>query len=305
MRGVPDQPIPQVANDHSTSIQATTKSVHAETVRVVDEQMKDLDVQMTALDDFVTRARSENADHHDQHSVSMATLAGTVGASFSNISSHYKETFSRVQDLGDDMETNVQQLQGSLEPLDDDLAQPLSKLRDDIVSTGIRDYEPTGETPEKTEYQYPTRLPRTAPHDRLIAGLHGAPTPSKLTVTPARRTPAPQVFADPDDLEGAKSPSRPVSSDSSRGPLSESLREVNTMNLTTNTLLLDASASTMSLLPPTDENTAPIVKKSTSRIPYKQSNKKMRLEGVENLPPSELSQSSQRRKSPRLHEPVS
>lgn len=266
--------------------------------------MKDLDVQMTALDDFVTRARSENADHHNQHTISMANLAGTVGTSFSNISSHYKDTFSRVQDLGDDMGASIQQLQDSLEPLDDELVQPLSKLRNDIASTGIRDYERTGETPEKTEYYYPTRLPRTAPHDRLIAGLQGAPTPSKPANTPARRTPAAQVFTDFDDSERARSPSRPMSSDSSRNPLSESLREVNT-NLTTNSLLFDASASTMSVLPLTDENTVPIVKKSTSKIPHKQSNKKMRLEGVENLPPSELSQSARRRKSPRLHEPVS
>lgn len=266
--------------------------------------MKDLDVQMTALDDFVTRARSENAEHHDQHSDSVADLADTVKTSFSNISSHYEETFSRVQGLGSDMETSVQQLQDSLEPLDDDLAQPLGKLRDDIVSTGIREYEPTGETPEKVEYQYPTRLPRTGPHDRLIAGLQGAPTPSRPAVTPARRTPAPQVFTDLDDSERARSPSRPVSSDSARNPLSESLREVNT-NLTTNTILFDPSISTMSVLPLSDENTVPIVKKSSSKIPHKPTNKKMRLEGVENLPPSEFIQSAQRRKSPRLHEPLS
>lgn len=266
--------------------------------------MKDLDVQMTVLDDFVTRARSENAEHHDQHSISMANLAGTVGTSFSNISSHYKDAFSRVRDLGDDMDTSAQQLQDSLTPLDDELIQPLSKLRDDIVSTGIRDYEPTGETPEKMEYHYPTRLPRTAPHDRLIAGLQGAPSPSRPAVTPARRTPGALVFTDLDDSGRARSPSRPLSSDSSRNPLSESQREVNT-NLTTNSLFFDASASTMSVLPLMDENTVPIVKKSTSKIPHKQSNKKMRLEGVENLPPSELSQSAQRRKSPRLREPAS
>lgn len=266
--------------------------------------MKDLDFQMTALDDFVTRARSENAEHHDQHSASMGNLADAVGTSFSNISSHYKETFSRVQDLGNDMEMSVQQLENDLEPLDDEVAQPLGKLRDDIMSTGLREYEPTGETPEKTEYQYPTRLPRTGPHDRLIAGLREAPTPSRPATTPARRTPAPPVFTDFDDSERAKSPSRPVSSDSARHPLSESFREVNT-NLTTNTPLFDASASTMSAMPLTDENTVPIVKKSTSKIPHKQSNKKMRLEGVENLPPSELRQSPQKRKSPRLHEPVS
>lgn len=42
------------AADHSTSIQNTTRSVHAETVRVVNEQLADLDTQMRDLDTFVT-----------------------------------------------------------------------------------------------------------------------------------------------------------------------------------------------------------------------------------------------------------
>ena len=57
----------QAANQHSTSIQDTTKSVHAETVREVDEQMQDLHEKMASLDDFVTRDRSQNDQQHDHH----------------------------------------------------------------------------------------------------------------------------------------------------------------------------------------------------------------------------------------------
>jgi kinesin family protein 11 len=59
----------------------TTKSVHAETVRIVDEQMKDIETQMSALDDFVTRARSQNAQHHDSHAQSLQKLSATVKSS--------------------------------------------------------------------------------------------------------------------------------------------------------------------------------------------------------------------------------
>lgn len=291
----------QAANEHSTSIQNTTKSVHAETIRVVDEQMKDLDMQMTALDDFVTRARSENAGHHAQHEASVAKLSDTVDSSFSNISSHYKDTFDRVHDLGEKMGSEIENLQEDLQPLDDSLCQPLSKLREDISNTALREYEPTGETPKRVQYQYPTELPRTAPHDILIAGIPDAPsqTPSRPTATPSKATPAHSIFNDLDTSEGAKSPSRPASSDSATNPLSQSLREVNA-NLTTSGLIFDPSASTMSAVPPTDDNTVPLVKKSTSRIPSKQI-KKVHLDGVENMPPSEFSQSARRRKSPRLH----
>lgn len=291
----------QAANEHSTSIQNTTKSVHAETIRVVDEQMKDLDMQMTALDDFVTRARSENAGHHADHEASVAKLSDTVDSSFSNISSHYKDTFDRVHDLGEKMGSEIENLQEDLQPLDDSLCQPLSKLREDISNTALREYEPTGETPKRVQYQYPTELPRTAPHDILIAGIPDAPsqTPSRPTATPSKATPAHSIFNDLDTSEGAKSPSRPASSDSTTNPLSQSLREVNA-NLTTSGLIFDPSASTMSAVPPTDDNTVPLVKKSTSRIPSKQI-KKVHLDGVENMPPSEFSQSARRRKSPRLH----
>ncbi|KAG6368465.1 hypothetical protein INS49_002672 [Diaporthe citri] len=289
------------ANEHSTSIQKTTKSVHAETVRVVDEQMRDLDTQMTELDDFVTRARSENAGHHAQHTISVANLSDTVDSSFSNISSHYRGTFDRVHDIGEKMGTEIETLHKDLQPLDDSLCQPLSKLREDISSTALREYEPTGETPKRVQYHYPTELPRTAAHDVVIAGIPHAPlqTPSRPTATPSKATPAHPIFNDLDTSEEAKSPSRPASSDSATNPLSQSLREVNA-NLTTTGLLFDPTASTMSALPPADDNTVPLVKKSTSRIPSKQI-KKVHLDGVENMPPSEFSQSARRRKSPRLH----
>lgn len=274
-------------------------------MRAVDEQMKDLEVQMTDLDDFVTRARSENAEHHSRHSNSMAKLSDTVGTSFANISSHYEGTFSRVEILGSEMGSNVEQLQDDLRPINSSICQPLSKLRQDITTTNLREYEPTGETPEKVQYQYPTKLPRTASHDALIAGIRGSPviqTPGRSIATPAKHTPAPEVFNDFDDSERARSPSRPTSSDSTaRNPLSSSLREVNA-NLTTGSLMFDPSASTISVLPLVDENTVPIVKKSTSRIPHKGPSKKMRLDGVENLQPNELSQSTSRRKSPRLQQ---
>lgn len=272
---------------------------------MVNEQMKDLEVQMTDLDDFVTRARSENAEHHSRHTDSMANLSDTVGTSFSNISSHYQGTFSRVQTLGSAMETDVEQLQDDLRPIDESFCQPLSKLRHDIASTDLREYQPTGETPEKVQYQYPTQLPRTASHERLIAGTHNGlatQTPSRPTTTPGKHTPAPQVFNDFDDSERARSPSRPTSSDSAGcNPLSSSLREMNT-NLTTGSLMFDPSASIKSLLPSLDENTVPIVKKNTSRIPHKGQNKKMRLDGVENLSHDELSQSTSRRRSARLQQ---
>lgn len=287
----------QAANEHSTSIQNTAKSVHIETIRVVDEQKNDLDVQMKDLDDFVTRARSENSEHHQQHAESMQSLSKTVENSFSNISTHFTNTFDRVRNLGDDMEADSRKLKDALLPLGENICSPLSNLRDDINSTVLREYEPTGETPEKRSYQYPTELPRTEAPEVLVAGLHDAPSPSKA---------APVIFNDLDLLGSPSSIPQPPSprSSHSRDTISMSLREVNP-NLTTGNILFDPSVSTMSMPAIQENTTMPLFKRSTTSMkpPMTRHAKKQAVayEGSENLPPSVFSQSATRRKSPRLN----
>jgi len=262
---------------------------------VVDKQTEDLGVQMRDLDEFVARARSQNAQHGSQHSKSMDKLSSAVGASFSDISSHFKETLGRVNGLGDDVEAKANELRNSLGLIDESMCQPLSNLREDISNTALRFFDNAGATPEKVQYQYPTDLPRTKAHEVLLAGLDDEPSPSK---------PAPVVFSDVDTSEATRPPSRPPSSglDQVRNPLAMSLREVDP-NLTAGSIVFEASASTMSL--PQDSNAMPSFRRSARmRAPQKQGKGRnaVIMEGPENVPPSAFSQSaSSRRKSPRLH----
>jgi kinesin family protein 11 len=204
------------------------------------------------------------------------------------------------------METDINEIQETLEPLDEGVCQPLANLRSDIQTTILREYEPTGETPEKTQYQYPTELPHTAAHEALLAGIRDAPTPSKPAPLPT-----PAVFNDVNSSPSSRPPSRPTSSHSDTmnntlnpmNPLSMSLREVNP-NLTTNSLLFDPSASMLSVAA-TNDNTVPLMKRSvrsqSTRIARKKAISSV-AEGLENVPPTAFSQaSSSRRKSPRLH----
>lgn len=312
----------QAANTHSTSIQETTKSVHAETVRVVDEQMRDLDEQMTSLDDFVARARSHNAEHDSQHTTSLLELSRTVEGSYANIADHFRTTCSRVEELGSQMDTDIRAAEDALGPLFVNIRQPLGALREDISSTVIREYQPTGETPQRVTYDYPTSLPRTQAHASLIAKFHGEPSPSKAP-----------VFADADrGLVENRSPTRPGSSDDSasqadrsRNPLTASLRElhpnVNNSNVissfdqraSTTIHGFSGSADAGGLLSPDDipeDTTMPLAKKSrTTRGRSIKST--LSLEGRENLPPLAtivpgggreiFSQSITRRKSPRFN----
>ncbi|TVY78266.1 Kinesin-like protein bimC [Lachnellula suecica] len=174
------------ANKHNSSLQLSTKSVHDETVRIVDEQMKDIETQMQALDDFVTRARSQNAQHHDSHVESLGGLSATVKSSYANIGSHFTSTYDRVRELGDEMSTTTNSLQDTLAPLDSILRQPLIDLRSQITNTTLQEYRPTGETPQKMQYQYPTQLPRTEAHENLLAALRRPKnnSPSKPQMVP-------------------------------------------------------------------------------------------------------------------------
>ena len=162
-------------NEHNASIQATTKSVHEETIRIVDAQMKDMATQMQALDDFVTRARSQNERHHSKHVTSLQGLASTVHHSYSSIGDHFISTYDRVREIGADVSTQSTALSASLPPLTSTIQQPLADLRATITNAPIQEYVPTGETPQKIQYQYPTTLPRTESHDQILGKQASSP----------------------------------------------------------------------------------------------------------------------------------
>ncbi|GKU03902.1 kinesin family member 11 [Fusarium langsethiae] len=297
------------ADDHSSSIQATAKSVHAETVRAVDEQIKDLDVQMEALDDFVTRARTENSHHHETHNRSVEALSNTVEESFGNISAHFKSTFDRVKNLGEEMEVDLGDLQDGLEPLKDQLCQPLANLREDVTGTALQEYQPTGETPAKIQYHYPTDLPRTEDHDLIISSIDEVITPTKNNESTDKD--ATIVFADLDSSphKMMTSPVRPATrmsmvSASEHMGMPSSLREVNPNvpgNLTTGSVNYNPRASITSMPP---ERTMPLFKRPTrvTRSTKKVGSRDPIIsEGGENVLPTALEESLSRRKSPRIN----
>ncbi|KAL7943095.1 P-loop containing nucleoside triphosphate hydrolase protein [Trichoderma barbatum] len=283
-----------LAEDRSNSIQSTANQVHAETVRVVGAQIDDLDIQMEAMDDFVARAKSESNIHHETHTQALQALSNTVDQSFGNISAHFKTTFDRVKNLGEVMDLDAGDLHDSLEPLTTQICQPLSTLRDQIGKTALQDYRPTGETPQKAQYQFPTNLPRTGQQDA---------TPSKtehdlsgLTETEEDDADNTIVFADLDaSLKKTSSPEQRSPSDSTTDR-SASLREVNpnvSASFSASGISFEPSSSTMSL---TSENGMPLFKRSARSKRHS-----MLGEGRENLPLTALAESMARRKSPRMN----
>lgn len=158
----------QVINEHNNTIQNTTRSVHEETIRIVDEQMKDMATQMKALDDFVSRARSQNEQHHESHIQSLEGLASTVNRSYTNIGDHFVSTYDRVREIGLDISSQTTAIQVSLPPLSTIIQAPLTELRYNVTNAPFKEYISTGETPQKRQYGYPNTLPRTESHEKLL-----------------------------------------------------------------------------------------------------------------------------------------
>jgi kinesin family protein 11 len=290
----------QAANKHNSSLQAATRSVHDETVRIVDEQMKDIATQMQALDDFVTRARSQNAQHHDSHTKSLDGLSSTVKSSYSNIGLHFTSTYERVRDLGNEMSTKTTVLQESLTPLDSVLRQPLAELRSNISNTVLQEYQPTGETPQKTQYQYPTELPRTEAHETLLAALR-----RPAFFTSPTKTMIPVIFNDaPSGSDEVTTPSeegdrRPT------GGLREIDANISAGSLSSEALHQNVSGGALGTVKHSNGDgplpQIPSFKRSTSgKLPLPKSAKKpvVALEGRENNTQL-FSQSTGRRRSPR------
>lgn len=260
--------------------------------------MKDIETQMQALDGFVTRARSQNAQHHESHSKSLEGLSGTVKSSYSNIGTHFTTTYERVRDLGDEMSTKTATLTDSLTPLESILRQPLAELRSNISNTLLQEYIPTGETPQKVQYQYPTELPRTGAHETLLAALR-----RPLSLTSPTKTMVPVIFND-----GPTAGSDEVTTPSEEGERKPTggLREINinagslnsehpqnAQNGVSGSARSQSSGEALPQIPSFKRSTS-----ATGKLPLPKSAKKsvVALEGRENVL---FSQSTGRRRSPR------
>lgn len=268
-------------------------------MRIVDNQMKNVGIQMQALDDFVARARLQNAQHHDIHGKSLNGLLTTVRSSYGNISDHFTSSYERVRDLGAEMSEKTDTLSETLSQVDNSLRQPLAELRSTIVMTTLQEYIPTGETPQKVQYQYPTELPRTEPHETLLAALR-RPKSASFSSSPTKTIPV--IFNDtpvqsPTDhsvtsaFASVQTPSggglREIDANINAGSLTfgaESIASISSNEVTGKIPLLKRSVTGSGIKPPQKGLKKPVV---------------IALEGRENTMVPSFGQSMGRRRSPR------
>lgn len=290
--------------------------MHQETVRIVDAQMDDMSKQMEALDDFVAKARSHNGRFHEAHLGSLGAIATNVRQSRSAIHTQLDGFGERAGQFQEDVGRHTDNLMLSTEPLKDEVRQPLNELRTNIQSHPMKEYVPTGVTPQKRRYEYPTNLPRTESHEGLRSThrtskqftalpFNEESLPPPLPSSPAASPSKSFVYSDAAEEVGTHPPPSSATTSSNTG-----LREVD-VNVA-RPLACDAdddvlpagkrkapaANSTMDLdeTPAKDEPEQPPLKRRRSasnhsvesKLPQKMLSKKMAgmMKGRENVPPS-------------------
>ncbi|RMZ91683.1 hypothetical protein DV736_g1099, partial [Chaetothyriales sp. CBS 134916] len=177
-------------NTKNTAIQSSTEAVHKETVKIVDAQLGRMATQMSALDEFVTRARAQNDQMREDHKSGLLQLSVQVAQLHASISDSLDARHSELEKVNEDTQATTDEMGAVATGLVNTVSEPLASLREGMYKTGLQDYIPTGETPEKRDWTYPMNLPETAKHQSIIARRRGVPDPTIEAKSPSKaRTP--------------------------------------------------------------------------------------------------------------------
>ncbi|TGZ83811.1 kinesin-domain-containing protein [Ascodesmis nigricans] len=158
----------EAVTSHFTTITTTANAIHADTVSLVASQTDSIALQLSALDDFVTRARQQNEEHHKTFTSLFSTLSSTATSSFNANSNLIENSSSDLNTFRTETSTIPPQLDTLREKFTSHTQERLGEMQEKIDETSLKEYEPTGHTPKKRKYPFDTFLPRTAPHDEIL-----------------------------------------------------------------------------------------------------------------------------------------
>lgn len=236
--------------------------MHEETVGIVSAQMKHMDVQLQSLDEIVNTVRLQNGQYHDAHMQSLHTLGVNVKQSYTHIAEHLSRSDHRYNDFAEETRLELSRLDRNADGIAQDVNMPLTGLRNDISATVLSEYQPTGRTPPKMQYQVPSILSKTEPLNFLL--VKETMSTSTIQHTPANPTQSPTsnrttVFEDasePAKFQGA------ANVDSSQRP-----HHVTSHNRQASLREIDTNIPTAQPQPQPSESLPPITGRASAPIP--------------------------------------
>lgn len=212
--------------------------------------------QMAALDEFVTRARSQNDTHHTRRVQSLNTLESHAQSSLTRLRDETDGAKLAIYNLTAEHQAQRSRLEGLLVSLEEETRLPIQELSMGLSDASMTDYLPTGETPQKKDWTYPTSLPRTENHESIIARLRGLPDPalsSNTTPPPSAKTPARSPRKPMSGRKGPLSPSKPPSP--SKTKVFTDVDSTAAGQPATSTSTLQTQTTTMTNMVPVDHQT--------------------------------------------------
>ena len=151
-------------NARNAAIQASTKAVHQETVKIVDVQISDMAVQMQALDEFVGRARTQNEHHYQSHMDALQNTAANFHSAVESVESAYQSSLQSLKDAEELSHPNM----AGLSEFVAEIRKPLNEMANSTVH--LDDYAATGQTPPETRLA----LPENTAHNSESSASHWA-----------------------------------------------------------------------------------------------------------------------------------
>ncbi|ODH14193.1 hypothetical protein ACO22_06649 [Paracoccidioides brasiliensis] len=167
-------------DSRNKKIQETARAVYQETEKIVNTQVEGIVTQMQALDAFVMRAKLQNDSHHDSRVNTLESLGKCIRHSYAGIQGSVDAFGTQAKAFRDDVLNDNKAIQEPIDNLTRDVRKPLADLQSNVRAKSLMEYTSTGETPQKSQYDYPSTLPRTEPHDVLIARLRGVKEPRDI-----------------------------------------------------------------------------------------------------------------------------
>ena len=128
---------------------------------------------MAALDEFVTRARSQHDRHQTSHTESRERISSSVHKTFANIIQGLETTSTALPIFETEIETQLKDLQSSIPSFVTSVNSSVTDLQSYISSASLTEYVHTGETPQKRDWVYPSSFPKTEDRGSIIAQMRG------------------------------------------------------------------------------------------------------------------------------------
>ncbi|ETI28940.1 hypothetical protein G647_01392 [Cladophialophora carrionii CBS 160.54] len=196
-------------NARNTAIQKSTKAVHEETVKIVEAQVAQVATSMAALDEFVTRARTQNDSHHADRLQKLSTVVSRAQDGYTSLEKDSHESKAALESFVEGQKQQKMDLDILIGSLSEETRESLLELKRELSDSSLAEYTSTGQTPQKRDWNYPTELPRTENHDTIIARVRGLPEPGLVNKTPSSaRTPAKSPRKQASPRKGPASPSK-------------------------------------------------------------------------------------------------